>query len=397
MTRNFYGYLFLFLASFICLESKAEIPTISILTCDSGEQLYSTYGHTGVRIRHDGKRYDVVYGYGTFNTAQKGFYLKFMRGKLLYYINAVSFDRFMAEYNRDQRGVVEQILELDSLQTFKMIDFLENNSKPENRYYKYDFFFDNCSTRIRDIFDSEYGVEWAEGATDMTFRDLLDEKQVPLVWSDYGIDLVIGAVADRQSNFSGQMFLPSYMMDILDETTIDGKPLVREKRNLLAFSDVKAERWKVPFITPFKVFCVIFLLFLVAFVFNTEGWSKGVFKYGSFFWFLFLTIVSLIIVFLWFFTDHLATKENWNLIWISPLFLLALIHLRKLKFGSSYSRVLLFGLLGLNILSLVIWSFIPQRWHLAFLPMMLTTIIICLHYLRLHKALAIREIGEGIT
>jgi len=337
-------------------EGRSEIPTISILTCDSGDQLYSTYGHTGVRIRHDDTRYDVVYGYGTFDTRQSGFYLKFMRGKLMYYLSATSYQRFMAEYTHHQRSVVEQVLELDSLQAYQMISFLENNIKEENKYYKYDFFFDNCSTRIRDIFDSEFGVKWTEETDYTTFRDQLDEKQVPLVWSDFGIDIVIGGVADRESNYSDQMFLPSYMMDRLDEATIDGEAFVREKKDLLAFSDAKAERWKIPFVTPFKVCSLILVFFLMSFLINNK-WTSAFFKYGSLFWFLVMTIASLIILFLWFFTDHLATKENWNLLWINPF----------------------------SILAILLWSFIPQRWHMAFLPMMLTSVVIALGYLRTRK------------
>ncbi len=366
----------------------SQKPVISLLTCGSGDELQNTFGHSAIRVQHLPTDYDVVYGYGTYNFNQPNFYLNFCRGKLLYYVNVTQYDRFIAEYNYFKRDVFEQILDLDSIQTYKAIAFLENNIKKENRYYKYDFFWDNCSTRIRDIFSSKYSVEWPSSKVKCkvgersckTYRDLLDEKLVPLVWSDFGIDLVIGAVADDFADYKNQMFLPSYLMDIFDQTKIEGRPLVKNKRTILEFRDAHSERWEVPFITPTKIIFGILFLISLWFLINNKM-SNRLLNISGFLWFLLMSIISLIIVFLWFFTDHLATKENWNLIWISPLYLFALLKYKSIR-KKPQLRWVPMVLIGLNVFALMAWNFIPQRWHIAFLPMMVISIIFGLNLLR---------------
>lgn len=362
--------------------ASAEIPTISLLTVGSGDELQNTFGHSGVRIKHLSSRYDVVYGYGTYDFSQPNFYTNFCRGKLLYYVNMTSYSRFMQEYNYFKRDVTEQVLDLDSIQTFKLLEFLEENGKEENRYYKYDFFWDNCATRIRDIIEAEYDEEWPKVAQDKTYRDLLDEKLVPLVWSDFGIDIVIGAVADDQADMRNQMFLPSYMMDMFASAKISGKPLVKETKKLLEFKEVQAKRWEVPFITPLKVMIAFLFLILVWTLINNERTMK-LLKISSFVWYLLMSILSIVIILLWFFTDHLATKENWNLIWISPLFISGLIRFRSLTKVKRLQYIPM-AIIVLNVIALIAWSFIPQRLHVAFIPMMIISILIAVHQLKVN-------------
>jgi len=367
---------------FLCFLAalKAEIPQISILTCDSGDELYSTFGHSAIRVKHEATNYDVVYGWGTFDQSQSGFYLKFMRGKLLYYMSVSSYDRFLAEYNYFKRGVEEQVLNLDSLETYQMIDILENNIKEENRYYKYDFFFDNCSTRIRDILESHFKVDFKKVDGDKTYRNLLDEKLTSLVWSDFGIDVVIGAVADRRSDYRNQMFLPEYLMDRFAEATFGKKRLVNSTSTILDFPKAQKRRTTVPFFTPFKLFMALLFLLLICLLW-VNPMTKKIFNITSFLWILMMTVFSLIIIFLWFFTDHIPTKENWNLIWISPLFILALIRFRALSKIKGL-QCLLVGIIILNLLALILWSIIPQQLHLAFIPMMVISIVIASVHLR---------------
>ncbi len=367
--------------SFLFLSNlEAEVPQISLLTCDSGDELYSTFGHSAIRVKHEATKYDVVYGWGTFDQSQKGFYLKFMRGKLLYYMSVTSYDRFLAEYNYFKRGVEEQILDLDSLETYQMIEVLERNIKEENRYYKYDFFFDNCSTRIRDVLESHFNVDFKKIKGDKTYRNLLDEKLTSLVWSDFGIDIVIGAVADRRSDYRNQMFLPEYLKNRFAEATLSGEELVKSTSTILDFPKAKLRRDTVPFFTPFKLFMALLFLLLVCLLW-VNPMTKKVFNITSFLWILMMTIFSLIIIFLWFFTDHIATKENWNLIWISPLFVVALIRFRSLC-KTMGLQFLLFGIILLNLLMLIIWSLIPQQLHLAFIPMIVISILIAVVKLR---------------
>ncbi len=375
---------FLLLIPFLGL---AEIPRVSLLTCGSGDELYSTFGHSGVRIKHNATNYDVVYGYGTFDFNQPNFYLKFCQGKLMYYLSVASFDRFMAEYSYFKRNVDEQILDLDSIQTYQVIDFLENNLKGDAKYYKYDFFFDNCSTRIRDIIEIEYDEEWSKDIEDRSYRDLLDEKTIPMVWSDFGIDIVIGAIADRSYDFRTQMFLPDYLKNQFGTARISGKPLVKEERVLLRFAEENALRSQTPFITPFKVFALILLVSFMLFLAN-KTWSNQALSMFSFVWVLAMVVCFLIISFLWFFTDHLATKANWNILWMSPLFLFILLQFRRYTKGKAKLLVPLL-VIACNVISIIGWSIIPQSFHLAFLPMMLINIVVSLHFIRLGRTISL--------
>jgi len=368
---------FFILIPIFCL---AEIPRVSLLTCGPGDELYTTFGHSGIRIKHDATNYDVVYGYGTFDFRQPNFYVKFCQGKLMYYLSVTSFDRFMAEYSHFKRNVDEQILDLDSTQTYAIIEYLENNISGDSKFYKYDFFFDNCSTRIRDIIEIEYDEKWLSEVDNRSYRNLLDEKTVPLVWSDFGIDIVIGAVADKPYDFRTQMFLPDYLKEQFSHASIGGKELVKEERILLRFAEENEIRSQPPFITPFKVFASLFLVFLLLF-FSKQTWAQKTFNLFSFTWILGMTLCFLIISLLWFFTDHLATKSNWNLLWMSPLFVVLLFRFKGYVQGRIKNWIPIF-IIGLNVLTILTWSFIPQQFHLAFLPMMLINVIVCLHFVR---------------
>jgi len=391
----------LFLFFLATISVNAEIPTISLLTCGSGDELQNTFGHSGIRITHLQSKYDVVYGYGTYDFSQPNFYANFCRGKLMYYVNVLHFDRFMNEYNHFKRSVTEQVLNLDSIQTFQMIEFLENNAKEENRFYKYDFFWDNCATRIRDIIEVEYDEEWPsiekdnatlgdilipvgspKGIESKTYRDLLDEKLVPLVWSDFGIDLVIGAVADDVADYRNQMYLPDYLMQMFARAKVDGKPLVKETKKLLIFDEVQKERWKVPFVTPLKVMLAFLFLVLVWTLLNNPTSIKFLNVTGLI-WYFLMSLICLVIIFLWFFTDHLATKENWNLIWISPFFISGLLRYRSLTKVKRLQYIPI-AIIILNVSALMLWNFIPQRFHIAFLPMMAISILLAANQLRVN-------------
>src|SRR5690606_34037655 len=142
-----------------------------------------------------------VYNYGTFDFDTPNFYVKFARGKLNYILNVTTFDRFIRTYQIEGRWVKRQILNLTETEKQALFNFLENNALPENRDYKYDFFYDNCSTRIRDVLEYILGdkLHYPENPADsvQTFRNLIDLYLTDLKWSDLGIDLALGAPTDK--------------------------------------------------------------------------------------------------------------------------------------------------------------------------------------------------------
>lgn len=364
-----FNYILLICFSFaISVDAQTALSSnseISLLTCDPGSELYSTFGHTAIRVKDVENKIDVAFNYGIFDFDTPGFYTKFLRGKLDYMLGAYPYDSFMREYRRDKRSVTEQKLQLDSLQKNQIFEFLVNNAKEENRYYKYDFFFDNCTTRSRDLFTSALGIEFSKEASDKTFRDLLDEFLPGLVWSDFGIDLVIGAIADKNCSPYHQTFLPDYMMKAIDD--IDG--VVSDKSFIIDHSAEREKRFKAPIFTPLLLFGILlFFEFISLFIFKT-GENKWIYWYDKA-WFWLIALSSALLFFMWFGTDHMATKQNWNLLWINPLYLLLLPNrINKIK------KITLMALMVCTLMTLFFWPLIPQNFHQAFLPIMIILMI----------------------
>jgi len=346
----------------IILSSDAQI---SLLTCDPGSELYSTFGHTAIRVKDPEQKLDVAFNYGIFDFDTPGFYSKFLRGKLDYMLGAYPYDSFMHEYRRDKRSVTEQVLLLDSLKKQTLFDFLANNAKKENRYYKYDFFFDNCSTRPRDVFESVMDLQLDKADIDKSFRDLLDEFLPGMPWADFGIDLVIGAVADQKATEYHQTFLPEYLMTSLDQK----EGFVANKKVIIDHSKEREERFKASIFSPTLLFGLLLLLELIFLLLLKSKESRWINLYDKT-WFIIMAFSSIVLLFMWFGTDHIATKQNWNLLWISPAYVL--IPLIK---DVNRRKQLFFFLLGSNILAVVSWTLIPQNYHQAFLPIMLIMII----------------------
>ena len=200
------------MSSFSQSDLLSDGAEISVITCGPGSELYSTFGHSAFRILDRKRNMDKVYNYGTFNFATPNFYAKFVRGKLLYELRAYPFSHFLRSYQEENRWVKEQILNLDQQQKQSIYDFLEENEKPANRGYKYDFFYDNCSTKMYQVlektlkdqllFDDNYEP------TDFTHRELIQQYLTNLKWSDFGIDLALGSVIDREISTKQYMFLP---------------------------------------------------------------------------------------------------------------------------------------------------------------------------------------------
>ena len=197
--KFFIALLFL-LPSKIFAQNDSCHLRVSLLTCTPGEELYSTFGHSAVRITDSVSNSDIVYNYGTFNFDEPGFYTKFIRGKLSFYLSTDDFDSFKYSYQQENRGITEQVLNLTCTEKYNMLMLLQANLMGQNRFYKYDFTFDNCTTRLRDLLEktADSPVHFGEVLqTKSTFRDLIyeyldyNDKQ----WSKLGIDILLGKPA----------------------------------------------------------------------------------------------------------------------------------------------------------------------------------------------------------
>jgi len=370
--------LFLFLGVLIHpQDSNAQEYQVSLLTCDPGDELYSAFGHNAVRVLDQRTGRDIVFNYGTFDFDTPNFYVKFARGKLDYMLSVSTYEQFILHYQYLQRDVREQVLDLSPEQTVRAVQFLHENYEPENRFYRYDFFFDNCATRIRDMLEMVLGdqLKWeeAEVAPDKSFRTLIDEYVYPMPWADFGIDLALGSVIDKNANEREQQFLPDYMEKAFAKAYIVGdgpsRPLVKSTSTVL---EIDAPLSKGSLFNPYLLFWVIAIAGIVL---TFVGYKqKRLFIAWDIVVFGLLGIVGWVIVFLWFFTDHSATVYNWNILWAFP-FHLVLVYGLLQKYPDYWVKKYLFFALLMADAAVVFWIMGWQSFHPSILPLLLVIIL----------------------
>lgn len=341
-------------------QSRPEIR-VSLLTCTPGDELYSLFGHTAIRITDSSAATDVVYNYGTFNFDDKNFYLKFVQGKLNYFVSADDFETFKYQYQVTNRGITEQVLMLSSSEKIALHNFLRENLNEENRYYQYDFFFNNCTTKIRDILlKMKSPPPHLPAVMPITTRfrqaihAYLDKGQQP--WSKLGIDILLGAKTDRVMTASDQQFLPDNLMKSLDSSRNNG--IVQSSQNLYQLEPiVKNTGW----FSPMVFFASWLLLMIVLQITAKEKWPVLIGGLDGLLFFL-TGFLGIVLILMWVATDHSMTKDNYNLLWAIPSHILIsfFINSRK-KWVKMYW---LFTSIA-GILLLTAWAFLPQQLNIA--------------------------------
>ena len=236
-------------------EPKRVIPDsirISLLTCASGEEIYSLFGHTAIRYENYTRSIDAVFNYGIFNFNAPNFILRFALGETDYQLGVTDYERFAAEYYYLERDVWQQELNLTVQEKEKLIMLLEENYRPENRIYRYNFFYDNCATRPRDLIEKsidgtlQYAGDMTDTDSGISFRDLLHKYSKGHPWSRFGMDLCMGSQADRTINRRLMMFVPFYVQEYFNQARIVNKegetrPLVLNEEKIIVTGNEEAE------------------------------------------------------------------------------------------------------------------------------------------------------------
>lgn len=342
---------------------------ISLLTCAPGAELYSTFGHTAIRVQDNTNSVDEIYNYGTFEFTP-GFYSKFIRGKLLYALSVESFPEFMYQYQQESRSVQEQQLSLTCTQKQQLYEALQTNALPQNKNYRYDFLFDNCTTRARDIVEKRSGgsVVFKEVLINgnPTFRNLIYIylNKANQDWSKLGIDLLLGAKMDRQATNREAMFLPDKLLTAFDNSTIDNRPLVNKKETILTMPALDNESLAI---MPGLFFSSL-LIILGALSFTKERWAGVVIMVFDFLLFLLLGVVGVLLLFMWFGTNHALCANNYNLLWALPSHIVAAFFVHK---KSGWIKKYFTIVFWITLVLLVAWAFLPQQMNNAFLPLVI--------------------------
>jgi Domain of unknown function (DUF4105) len=364
--------LFLF---FISLIAKAQTDTvhhpgchlrISLLTCSPGTELYSTFGHSALRVVDSSNGTDLIFNYGTFDFDDPDFYKKFIRGKLLYFVSVDTFTYFIQEYQDEKRGIIEQTLDLSCREKQQLLAALYENAKEENKYYKYDFTYDNCTTRLRDMI-ARYCMNPLVTKnilphTGVTFRSLIHEylDKGGQYWSKLGIDILLGSPLDKKISNKEAMFLPDYLLKGFDSSYTGNKPLVADKTTILT-PGLQTNGRNI--LTPVLIFGILFLLIAVLGFIKSNA-IKLFFSIFDFAFFFLCGAIGILLLFMWFGTDHITCHNNFNLLWALPAHLpMSVLLNKKAGWIKNYFRFSFW----LSMALILCWFFLPQQMNNALL------------------------------
>jgi hypothetical protein len=347
---------------------------ISLITCSPGDELYAIFGHSAVRVNDPAAGLDIVFNYGTFDFNEPGFYIKFIRGKLNYKLSIAYFQDFAYSYTQDNRSIYEQEFNFTEAQKQQYWQFLMTNYLPENRFYLYDFFFDNCATRIRDGVEATFPQQVAFNIDhldqNMSFRNLIDLYLPPQPWSDFGIDLALGAPIDRKATPYEYMFLPDYLSEGFASATLlqDGQqvPLVGEPRVIFQNTPMPASATSL--FNPVLVWWLFFGIVLVITVLDYKRKTRS--RTFDVFFFLITGLLGVLLFLLWFATDHQAAANNFNLLWALPTHVVAAAFLAR-PVLPNWLRMYMLVTAALAGITLLLWLVWPQQLHTAVFPIAL--------------------------
>jgi hypothetical protein len=353
-------------------DSLSAEAKISILTFGPYQgELYSAFGHSAIRVYDPVLGINDAYNWGVFDFDQPNFYLNFAKGFLYYKLGVFDYDRMRDYYIYFNRYVHEQTLNLTQEQKQKLYAYLVWNAKPENQNYRYDYFYNNCATKVRDVMVNVFGDEVVfDGSyikTDYTIRQLTDLylKQQP--WGDIGIDICLGLPMDKKADPYEYMFLPDYIESGFANATLQGKALVLPTEVIYE----SAPEVNTPSVfSPTWIFTAFAaLIAIISWVdFKRKKTNRGV----DFLLFFVLGLVGFLLFFLWFFTDHKAAAVNFNLLWAFPFhFIFAFSQFGKNAFSKHYAA---FALL-LTSATLLGWSFWPQQLNTMLVPLVIAIAI----------------------
>lgn len=384
MKRNRLLSLFFFITVSVFGQQIQLSPeaNISVLTIGPGESLNDAFGHNAFRINDSSRGIDVVFGYGEYDFDTPYFYLKFAQGKLNYLISRHSFSDFYRFYSLYNRTIQEQVLNLSSDEKQHLYDYLVNNYKPENRKYLYDFFYDNCATRIRDVAEItvKNNIEFSKPSNfePKTFRQLIHEHVGLNTWGSFGIDMALGSVIDKQATPYEEMFLPKYIHQYF------GSAKIHSSENLVSRSTViyqKREQKTTDnfLLSPLMVIGVIAILIL--YITYRDFKNKKRSKWLDISLFAITGVVGIIMLLLWFATDHTATAKNYNLLWAVPLNMLVIGQLFKTQVKNWFKRYIKFLIIMLCLLAMH-WIIGIQIYAIGLIPLLLALL---LRYMYLHN------------
>lgn len=367
----------------INLSDNAEI---SVITCGPYQgEVYSAFGHSAFRVYDPTNEIDEAFNYGIFDFNQPNFYLNFARGYLNYKLGVHSYQDFKNHYIDHNRYVHEQVLDLTPAQKQKLFNYLIWNAKPENQSYFYDYFYNNCATKIRDViatvFEQEVNFDGSYIKTNYSIRDLTDIYLQQQPWGDLGIDIGLGLPMDKKASPYEYMFLPDYIQSGFDHATIkqNSTSIHLVKKTINVFDSLPQDI-KGDFPKPIYIFSFVALFAIVISVIDfrnrkLSNWFDAI-LFGS------AGVLGFLLLLLWLATDHKAAANNLNILWALPTHLIAVIaFIKQPKWLEKYFLIIMI----LTAVLLVSWPLLPQHLNATLIPFVLAIAIRSFTQYRLRK------------
>lgn len=378
MSRLKYFIFCLFMGVAFSVQSQStDSIRFSLLTCAPGTEIYSLFGHTAIRYENYTRRIDVVFNYGMFSFNTPNFIFRFVAGETDYQLGITPYSYFEAEYAMRGSSVYQQVLNLTQSEKERLLMILENNYLPENRIYRYNYFYDNCTTRARDKIEEciEGKVVYPDSLSGKSYRSIVHEFTAGSSWDEFGIDLCLGAEADKEINKRQQMFSPFYMKYYASNAYIvdaggTRRPLILDETKIV---DVEPEEVQPGFILSPLMCGALFLALCVVMAWGqwkTQRiwWGWDIVLYGL------QGLAGCIIAFLFFFSVHPTVGSNWLLILFNPIPLLYLPFMvyKAVKRKKDYYHV---GNMVYLTLFITILPFCGQEFNLTVLPLALGLLV----------------------
>ncbi|MCG8720005.1 DUF4105 domain-containing protein [Tenacibaculum finnmarkense] len=373
----------------IALKKTFELSNnaqISIITSGPGEVLYEKFGHSAIRVKDPVLNFDLIYNYGIFDFENPTFYADFTKGFMKYKLAKYPFYLALKNAQYYKRWVKEQVLNLSQAQKNEFFTILEINILPENAGYLYDPYFDNCATKPRDIIKKVVGKNLIfkdDFVTQkMSLRELMNNEIHQNTWGSLGINIALGSRLDKIATPSEYLYLPDYVFEALKISKVlkDGKEenIISKTNILLDFNE------KQPKSDNFSPFLIILILSLLGLYITYKDY-KNAKRSKSLDFILFFTtgIIGVLIVYLWFFTNHSTAPNNFNFLWAFAPNLIVAFLLKQKKSPKWLSKYMLFLLVFL-VISMIIWITKTQLFSITLIPLF---ILLAVRYWFLQKTL----------
>ena len=371
-----FNVIYLFILLFFSLNTKADSRNeneefeISILSIGEGQSLADAFGHTGIRIIDKKTNNDVVFNFGIYDYNAPNFYSNFVKGRPVYKLGVQNYISFINNYIKQDRYIIEHEINLDKKATQKIINLLVKNLEDPN--YVYDYLRDNCSTRVADLFIKQ--TEQLQNTeidilTENSYRELIHSKINENSWGALGIDLCLGAIMDRKISIKETLFLPEKLMQYLDSLIEkDSKSITKN----IIFSPQSSLLYNENLPNPLLINSLLsVLLIIITFLnFKKSIWKKWIdiliyFSSGT---------LGVLVIYLWFFSNHFASAQNFNFLWAFP-FNLIMVYALLRKNPPNWAV----NFIKLNIILLVLlfihWATGVQKYNITLLPIFIALLV----------------------